>query len=98
MLNNVMLVGRLLNEVADDVLELSVNRVNKNEDGIYESDIIPMIVWEGITKQMKEYCKKGDLIGVRGRLETRDDKVVVIGEKVTFLSSNKEALKENGVE
>ena len=89
MTNSVFLVGRLVNEVIDDVIELSVNRVNKNEEGIYESDIIPMIVWEGITKQMKEYCQKGDLIGVRGRLETRDGKVLVVGEKVTFLSSKK---------
>ena len=88
MLNQVILVGRLVNDVNDDVMELSVNRVNKNEEGIYESDIIPMVVWNGITKQMKEYCKKGDLIGVKGRLEMRDGKAIVVGEKITFLSSN----------
>ena len=43
-----------------------------------------MVVWNGITKQMKEYCKKGDLIGVKGRLEMRDGKAIVVGEKITL--------------
>ena len=44
----------------------------------------------------KEYCKKGDIVGVKGRLESRiyekDDETVyvkeVIAERITFLSSS----------
>lgn len=45
-----------------------------------------------------EYCKKGDLIGVKGRIQSRqitlDEEnkrqvVEVVAEKVTFLSSNR---------
>ena len=44
----------------------------------------------------KEYCKKGDIIGVKGRIESKvyekDDetkyKLEVIAERITFLSSN----------
>ena len=47
----------------------------------------------------KEYCKKGDIVGVKGRIESRvyekdDEKkytTEVIAEKITFLSSNKQA-------
>ena len=51
----------------------------------------------------KEYCKKGDIVGVKGRLESRsyekdgETKYVteVIAERVTFLSSNsKESRKQ----
>ena len=51
----------------------------------------------------KEYCKKGDIVGVKGRLESRsyekdgETKYVteVIAERVTFLSSNsKEGRKQ----
>ena len=46
-----------------------------------------------------EYCKKGDIIGVKGRLQTQlynkeDGSTVkitkVVAEKITFLSSKKE--------
>ena len=44
----------------------------------------------------KEYCKKGDIVGVKGRVESKvyekdDEKkyiTEIIAEKVTFLSSN----------
>jgi single-stranded DNA-binding protein len=49
-----------------------------------------------------EYCRKGDLVGVKGRLETEtiieeDIKkyvMYVVAEKVSFLSSNKQDMKE----
>ena len=98
MLNSVMLVGRLVEEIQDNEIKLAVNRSLKNEEGIYETDIIPVEVWGGILENAKNYLRKGDTVGIRGRIETRDDKIVVLAEKMTFLTSNKEILKENGVE
>ncbi len=57
-------------------------------------------LWTGIAETTSEYCKKGDLLGIKGRVQTRsyekeDEKrqyvTEVVAEKVTFLSSkNKE--------
>ena len=99
MLNQTVLVGRLVQDPEIKELEndkkvcnitLAVTRSYKNADGIYETDFIPVTLWQGIAEQTTNYCKKGDLVGVKGRLQSREDKVEVVAEKVTFLSSRKE--------
>ena len=65
-------------------------RSYKNMNGEYETDFIPVTLWQGIAEQTTNYCKKGDLVGVKGRLQVREGKVEVVAEKVTFLSSRKE--------
>ena len=55
------------------------------------------VLWKGIAENTATYCKKGDLVGVKGRLQSREyeyederRKVVeLVAEKVTFLSSKK---------
>lgn len=97
MTNSLILVGRLAREIEVKEKEgkeyaeivLSIPRNVKNEEGIYETDFIPVAIWGGIASNVKEYCRKGDIIGVRGRIEVVEDKIVVIAEKVTFLSSKK---------
>ena len=100
MLNQVVMVGRLLEKPEIKELEngkkvgtitLIVPRCYKNEDGEYEKDFIDCMLWSGIAENTAEYCNKGDVVGVKGRIETTIiDKVKhsnVIAEKVTFLSS-----------
>ena len=111
MVNSVMLVGRLAQDIDVKKLEsgkevtrvaLAVNRSFKNPDGVYETDFFDCILWEGLAKNAYEYCKKGDTVGIRGRLQTstyeKDNvkhKVVeIIVEKLTFLSSKKSETKE----
>ncbi len=111
MVNSVMLVGRLAQDIEIKKLEsgkevtkvaLAVPRSFKNPDGIYETDFFDCILWEGLAKNAGEYCKKGDTVGVRGRLQTSTyevDKVKrkvveIIVEKLTFLSSKKQETKE----
>ena len=98
MLNQVIIVGRLTDEVKVNELEngkkeaiitLAVPKSFKNADGIYETDFINCVLWEGIAKNTAEYCKKGDVISVKGRIQVDDDKMIIIAEKVTFLSSKK---------
>ena len=97
MLNQIVLVGRLvsdpeINETENKVcnITLAVPRSYKNMNGEYETDFIPVTLWQGIAEQTTNYCKKGDLVGVKGRLQVREGKVEVVAEKVTFLSSRKE--------
>lgn len=108
MLNQVVLVGRLSREVEVKELEsgkkvanitLAVPRSFKNADGEYETDFIDCTLWDGVAQNTKEYCNKGDLVGIKGRLQTRmienedgtKNKVQdIIAEKLTFLSSKKQ--------
>ena len=108
MLNNVVCVGRLVKEVEVKELEngkkvanitLAIPRYFKNVDGEYETDFVDCTLWEGVANNTAEYCRKGDIIGVKGRLQTTenidengnitDKKTEVIAEKITFLSSSK---------
>ena len=107
MVNSVMLVGRLAQDIEIKKLDsgkevtkvaLAVPRSFKNPDGVYETDFFDCILWEGLAKNASEYCKKGDTVGVRGRLQTSSyeindvkRKVVeIIVEKLTFLSSKRQ--------
>ena len=104
MLNQVVLVGRLAHELKLNksdkgkkvaTITLAVPRSFKNMEGEYDTDFIKCVLWDNIAENTKEYCKKGDVVGVKGRVQSRvierDDKketiLEIIGEKVTFLSS-----------
>ncbi len=104
MLNQIVLVGRLvrtpeLRETESSkkvtTITLAVPRSFKNINGEYETDFIDCVLWENVAMNTSEYCKKGDIIGVKGRIQSRtiekeDGKkylTEVIAEKVTFLSS-----------
>ena len=112
MLNQVVLVGRLVKdpELVDTENNKKMSRVTiaiprsfKNMDGEYESDFISCILWDAIAKSTTEYCKKGDIVGIKGRIQSRTVEVDnekkyyidVIAERVTFLSSKNEKSKKS---
>ena len=37
---------------------------------MYDTDFIQCILWDAIAENCCEYCKKGDVIGVKGRIQT----------------------------
>lgn len=105
MLNQLILVGRLVEEPTSyqigektvGKMTLAIGRNHKNADGIYETDFLDLEIWQGIFENVKTYCKVGDVIGVKGRIENdfkMDGQRIMrlIAENVTFLSSarNKE--------
>ena len=98
MLNHSILVGRLVSDPKKETkndreivtITLAVPRSYKNADGEYETDFIPCILWNNIAINTFEYCKKGDTLGVKGRLQSNEGKIELIAEKITFLSSKKE--------
>jgi len=97
MLNQVILVGRITDNLKVEDMDgkkycnliLAVPRSYKNEDGEYETDFIDCLLFHGVAENTVEYCKKGDLIGIKGRLEKRENNLFAIAEKVTFLSSKR---------
>ena len=98
MLNQLCLVGRLVSDPSNDTVTLAVPRSYKNAEGSYDTDFIPVKLLGGIAQSTVEYCRKGDLIGVKGRIECKSEddgdghytrKMTVVAERVTFLSANK---------
>ena len=98
MLNQAILVGRLAedpkvitneNGKKFSNITIGVPRNFKNEDGVYETDFIEITLWNGIAENTAQYCKKGDIVGVKGRLERLGVELRVVADKITFLSSNK---------
>lgn len=106
MLNQVVIAGRLVadpqivtteNNKKRTYITVAVPRSYKNVDGTYDTDFIQCVLWNGIAETTCEYCKKGDIVGVKGRIQTSNyekdgEKVYsvdVIAEKVSFLSSKK---------
>lgn len=97
MLNQIILVGRLVSDPEINETEngkvckitLAIPRSFKNENGEYDTDFVPCTLWKAVAENTKEYCKKGDIVGVKGRIQSNDGKIEVIAEKVTFLTSKK---------
>lgn len=88
MLNQVVVVGRIYS-MENGELVMAVPRSFKNENGEYDTDYIEARLSKSIEENVSTYCEKGDLVGVKGRLESSINKMQVIAEKVTFLSSRK---------
>ncbi|WP_246942852.1 single-stranded DNA-binding protein [Bacillus pinisoli] len=108
MINKVILVGRLAKNPELKYLEdgkavatvtLAVSRNFKNQQGDYDTDFISCTLWQKNAENTANYCKKGSVIGVTGRIQTRSyenqegTKVYVtevVAEGVKFLSTKKE--------
>lgn len=81
MLNNVSLVGRLTKNAelkytpsnqAVATFTLAVNRSFKNQNGDREADFINCVIWRQQAENLANWAKKGALIGIVGRIQTRN--------------------------
>lgn len=102
-MNQIVLVGRLVSSLKtkeengekNAKLTLAIPRTFKNNEGLYETDFVDVTVTGAAAENTLNYCKKGDIIGVKGRVQsttvekyhTKINQLEIIGEKVTFLSS-----------
>ena len=119
MLNQVVLVGRLVRTPELKVTEngkktatvtLAVPRSYKNSSGEYDTDFLECTLWTNVAENTTEYCQTGDMIGVKGRIQsrviqnedgTKKRKTEIVAEKVTFLAqapSKKEKKPEKSKE
>lgn len=108
MINSVILIGRLTKNInlrqtstgkAMTYFTLAVNRVFKNEQGVSDADFITCVAFGKQAENMARYLTQGSLIGVEGRISTRnfqgnDGKTVyiteVVASSITFLESKKQ--------
>lgn len=81
MINNVVLIGRLAKDVelkytpanqAVVTFTLAVNRTFKNANGEREADFINCVLWRQAAENFANWVKKGALIGITGRIQTRN--------------------------
>lgn len=81
MINNVVLVGRLTrdpelrftsNGSAVATFNLAVNRNFTNQSGEREADFVNCVIWRKPAETLANYAKKGTLLGVVGRIQTRN--------------------------
>lgn len=112
MINQVTLVGRLTRDPeikwtpdGKAVLNvtLAVNRHYKNASGDIDADFVHCTLWGKTAENTSNYCRKGSVIGVTGRIQTRhyenqEGKRVyvteVVAEGVRFLSSKPASTRE----
>ncbi|MDD6224486.1 MAG: single-stranded DNA-binding protein [bacterium] len=112
MLNQVILVGRIVRapELRESesgkklsFITLAVPRSFKNMSGQYDTDFIDCVLWDQVAASTVQYCHKGDIVGVKGRLQSRVVEketgnvslLTVVAEKVTFLTNKKSDEKVN---
>lgn len=115
MLNQIVVVGRLVRNPEVKELEdgkkvsnvtVAIPRSYKNAEGGYDTDFIDCTIWNGMAENTSSFCRKGDLIGIKGRIqedsyEKNGEKIRtarIIAEKLTYLSSkSKEELEEDNL-
>lgn len=101
MLNQIVLVGRITKtpEMMENqdgskfsIINLAVPRTFKYKNGEHDTDFIDCTLLGSIAINTYEYCKKGDLVSIKGRIQNLNNtaQLQIIADKVTFVSSSKE--------
>lgn len=80
MINRVVLVGRMTRDpelrrtqmgTAVTIFTLAMNRNFTSANGERQTDFINCVVWNKAAENVERYCFKGSLVGVEGRLQSR---------------------------
>jgi single-strand DNA-binding protein len=108
LINQVTLVGRLTKDPetrktleGKSILNatIAVNRNYKNQKGQIDTDFVLCTIWNRAADNTKKYCRKGSVIGVTGRIQTRyfdNDQgkrtyvTEVVAENVRFMDNRRE--------
>ena len=107
MINQVTLVGRLTKDpdlritqegISVTNVTVAVNRPFRNQHGEIGADFVQCTLWKRTAENTVQYCRKGSLVGITGRIQTRyydnqEGKRVyvteVVAETVKFLDSKR---------
>ena len=113
-MNTVQLIGRMTKDpevrytqsgVANTSFTLAVNRNFKNANGEREADFIMCTAWRKTAELISQYLNKGSMVGVSGRIQTRNYEnqqgqrvyvTEVVVDELTFVESkNKQGNQNN---
>ena len=80
MINRVVLVGRMTRDpelrrtssgAAVTGFSLAINRNYQSASGEQQTDFINCVVWNKVAENVERYCSKGSLVGIEGRIQSR---------------------------
>lgn len=109
MINNVVLVGRITkdlelrytsNNKETTSFTVAINRAFKGQDGQTQADFINCVAFGKTAENVCRYCAKGSLIGVEGKIQTRNYQnnqgntvyvTEVIADRVQFLDTKNQS-------
>ncbi|MFS0881703.1 single-stranded DNA-binding protein [Metabacillus niabensis] len=112
MINQVILVGRLTKDpeiryTADGApvanITLTVSRQFRNNAGEIDTDFVNCTLWRRTAENTANYCRKGSIVGVIGRIQTRSYEnaertrvyvTEVVADSVRFMSGKPRELVE----
>ena len=115
-MNKVILIGRTTKSIelkttpqGTSIVNfvIAVNRPFKNANGEKESDFLNCVAFSKLAETLSHYVNKGDLIGIEGRIQTRNytDKdgnnrysTEIVVENVEFLQQKKQEQKASTFE
>lgn len=105
MINQVTVVGRLTRDpelrktgegLSVTSITLAVSRQFRNQHGEIEADFVQCTLWKKAAENTAQYCRKGSIVGITGRLHSRhyDNKegkrvyvTEVVAESIQFLGA-----------
>ena len=71
------------------ILNLSVPKTFKNENGEYEKDLISVEIYDYLEKKFSEICNKHDIVVIEGRIDVTEEGLKVVATFVRVLGSKK---------
>ena len=97
-MNQFILVGKVIEEpIVQETIEgnkfsvftIDSKRDKKNSDGVYESDVYKITLYDSLAINLKDLLKLGSLTGIKGRISVDKAGVIsLIGERVSVLERN----------
>lgn len=85
-LNSLILVGKYdsLKKINNNISYLNIYQYHE------EDTIIPVIIFDKGAEQLKKACNPGDLIGIKGHIDTDDDSLIIVTDKITFMHTKRD--------
>ena len=92
--NCVYLLGKLANDPTVEkrerkkyiLMNVTVENIIKDKEKGYETDTIPVEIYFTNIETYLDHIHTGDLVGIRGFIKNRDGILVIICDKISFLS------------
>ena len=92
--NCVYLLGKIVNDPTVEkrgrkkyiLMNVTVENIIKDKEKGYETDTIPVEIYFTNIETYLDHIHTGDLVGIRGFIKNRDGILVVICNKISFLS------------
>ena len=80
-MNNVILIGKI---TSIGLNTISILPTAHNDNNMSIDIEVPDMIYENLIS----VCNEGDVVGVKGYLQVEFGRIIIIGEKISFLSAN----------